>query len=295
MKSFQFRKLDAFTSGASLGNPAGCVLLDALEGITEEQMQRIARELGGFVSEVGYVRPTPGQPWDFELRFFSREREVDFCGHATVAIMHDLLRRDPHSSRAAMVSIKTHAGCLEVENRIEAENLVFIRAPEPKSLETAITSVQVLKALNLENTALDPSFPMALVNAGLDTLLLPIRNLSTCLGCRPDYETLRRFCLDNRIEIVTLFTFETSSPHRDLRTRVFAPAFGYLEDPATGSGSAALGYHLSATGRWRDSVLRIEQGPSREAPNAIVVKKMDTHIQIGGQGVCRMEGAYFLV
>jgi predicted PhzF superfamily epimerase YddE/YHI9 len=30
----------------------------------------------------------------------------------------------------------------------------------------------------------------------------------------------------------------------DFRVRVFAATFGYLEDPATGSGNSALGYYL---------------------------------------------------
>ncbi|RJQ84528.1 MAG: hypothetical protein C4519_04975 [Desulfobacteraceae bacterium] len=89
MKAFTFRKLDAFTTGASAGNPAGCILLDSCDAMRDADMLRIAYELGGFVSEVGYVRQTPGKEWDYELRYFSREREVNFCGHATVAIMHD--------------------------------------------------------------------------------------------------------------------------------------------------------------------------------------------------------------
>jgi PhzF family phenazine biosynthesis protein len=151
-----------------------------------------------------------------------------------------------------------------------------------------------MRALNLPEQALDPTCPTAFINAGLNTLLIPLKTLPDCIECRPDYATLRRFCLDNNIEIITLFTFETALPDADLRTRVFAPAFGYLEDPATGSGNAALGYHLTAIGRWRVTALRIEQGPSREAPNIVILKKKGTRILIGGQSICRLEGVYTL-
>jgi len=44
-------------------------------------MQAIARELKGFVNEVGYLCRLDKDL--FDLKYYSSEREVDFCGHAT--------------------------------------------------------------------------------------------------------------------------------------------------------------------------------------------------------------------
>lgn len=293
MKSYSFRKLDAFTSVASAGNPAGCILLDRPEDIRDEDMQRIARELGDFVSEVGYVWKSPGKGWDYELRYFSREREVNFCGHATVAIMHDLLRRTG-GNESGSVRIKTPAGILEVENRIHESNLVFIHAPEPKFFAAPSTPSETARALNLGDRALDTNLPIAFVNAGLNTLLVALQTLSDCIECRPDFDALRDFCSGNGIEIVTVFTSETALKDADMRTRVFAPLFGYLEDPATGSGNAALGYYLNSIGRWKTDAWRIEQGRSCDHPNRVILKKAGNRLQIGGQSVCRIEGSYIL-
>lgn len=52
-------------------------------------MQQIARELAGFVSEVVYIYSDEGYT---TLRYFSPEREMAFCGHCTVAVMHDLIK-----------------------------------------------------------------------------------------------------------------------------------------------------------------------------------------------------------
>jgi PhzF family phenazine biosynthesis protein len=83
------------------------------------------------------------------------------------------------------------------------------------------------------------------------------------------------------------------------RTRVFAPAFGYLEDPATGSGNAALGAYLLNNKLWDGSMTAIKQNGSLENPN--IVKLMakntedgDPRVMFGGGAVTRMEGAYFL-
>ena len=68
LKSYSFKKIDAFARGLSGGNPAGAVYLAPEEAITPREMQKIAYELKGFVSEVGFVRlPEPGL---VELRYF---------------------------------------------------------------------------------------------------------------------------------------------------------------------------------------------------------------------------------
>ena len=75
-----------------------------------------------------------------------------------------------------------------------------------------------------------------LVNAGLATLIVPLTPLDTLLALHTDQKNLREFCLVNNIEIILVFTREVSLNYNNYRTRVCAPVFGYLEDPATGSG-----------------------------------------------------------
>ncbi|HOV15170.1 MAG TPA: PhzF family phenazine biosynthesis protein, partial [Spirochaetota bacterium] len=53
MKIFKFKKIDAFATTGSTGNPAGYIWLDNEGDISGFEMQQIARELKGFVNEVG--------------------------------------------------------------------------------------------------------------------------------------------------------------------------------------------------------------------------------------------------
>jgi PhzF family phenazine biosynthesis protein len=161
-------------------------------------------------------------------------------------------------------------------------------------MEAPVSAGQTAAALNLDGGNLDPAGPFGFVNAGLNTLLVGVATLSACIDCRPDYETLRRFCLEHGIDIVTIYSRETSCALNAFRTRVFAPAFGYLEDPATGSGNAALGHLMEASGLLPGERVRIEQGTSRESPNIIHLKKSGARFSIGGQSVCRIEGTYTL-
>ncbi len=76
MKKFKFKKINAFATENSDGNPAGMVSLNESDHITTNEMLLIAKELKGFVSEVGYVKQIDKNT--FDLKYYSSEREVDF-------------------------------------------------------------------------------------------------------------------------------------------------------------------------------------------------------------------------
>jgi len=89
MKKYPFKKIDAFTTGISEGNLAACIYLENIVDINAEGMQRIACELKGFVNEAAYLSC---KDRIYHLCYYSSECEVDFCGHAAIAIMFDLLK-----------------------------------------------------------------------------------------------------------------------------------------------------------------------------------------------------------
>ncbi|MCU0822583.1 MAG: PhzF family phenazine biosynthesis protein, partial [Spirochaetes bacterium] len=94
-----------------------------------------------------------------------------------------------------------------------------------------------------------------------------------CIFCSQDYITLRNYSFKNNVEVINIYTSDTVYDKNNCRTRVFAPTFGYLEDPATGSGNAAPGYYLLKHKIWNSERLIIEQGSSRENPNIVVLRK----------------------
>jgi len=297
MKKFRFKKLDAFAAGLSSGNPAGMITVDSLADITVDEMQQIARELRGFVSEVGFVCRTG--PDRLALRYFSAEREVLFCGHATIAILYDLLANDPDLRHLPVIHFDTTTSRLIAENRVASENAVFISAPDPVSGRQDIAAAAIATSLGIEPEVISTTLPTMEINAGLETLIVPFTDLRSTLTVQPDQDRLKRFCEDQAIDIVTVFTAETARPDTAWRSRVFAPRFGYLEDPATGSGNAALGHYLLQLGLWQGEMLTIEQNGDRDRPN--IVKLMarergngERQVLVGGGAVSRIEGIYLL-
>ncbi len=295
MKKFKFKKIDAFAAGLSAGNPAGAIYLDSFCDISEQEMQKIARELKGFVSEVGYIANIG--PDTYKVRYFSSEKEVEFCGHATIAIMYDLLKDGDNSAGGTKIILETNKGTLDVENRIAAENSVYISAPVPVYSNRKIGRKELCDALAIRQDAVSQLAPAGIVNAGNETLCVPITSLGALVSASPDYETLRSFCAKNRLDVVTLFTDEVSQKGSRYRTRVFAAPFGYLEDPATGSGNAALGYHLLSNKLWSGERIVLEQNNDRTNPNIIKLStKKDSddilRVVFGGAAITRIDGYY---
>lgn len=43
MREYNYKKIDAFTSGKSSGNPAACIYLEDNQALSDDEMLRIAR------------------------------------------------------------------------------------------------------------------------------------------------------------------------------------------------------------------------------------------------------------
>ena len=297
MKKLPFKKIDAFATNMSDGNPAGYINLENNEALTTEEMLLIAKQLKGFVSEVGFATRLDKET--INLKYYSSEKEVEFCGHATIAILYDIIKNDRDLPKKKNIYIKTNKGSLKVVNRIKEEDAVYIYSPKPNFKECSLKVQDLMEALLIKKTHLDNDYPISLVNAGLDTLMVPIYKLDNLLSINPDIDELKRYCMANHIDIIEVFTKDVYNKNDQYRTRVFAPIFGYLEDPATGSGNSAFGYYLRKIGKWESDSLKIEQNSNKENYNLVrlkIVKENDNEERVlfGGPAVVRIEGSYLL-
>lgn len=293
MRSIPYRKTDAFVEGASLGNPAACLFPARGQEPTDDELLEIARRHRGFVSEV--VCCTLAESGSYVLSFWSSACEVDFCGHGTIACMHSLIRTEPALFDLPEIRIDTRRkGPLTVYNRIRTQNAVYVSAPPARQIETGLSCGEVARALGAREEALDPALPLGCVDAGLVTLLVPFASLEDVIRLQPDQDSLRLFCLAHGIGIVLAFSLLTSQSGRHAHTRVFAPRFGYLEDPATGSGNSAFGTYLWENGRWDGSGIAIEQGGAGTVYNIVRLSREQGDILFGGAAADRIVGEYLL-
>ncbi|MDR0929460.1 MAG: PhzF family phenazine biosynthesis protein [Oscillospiraceae bacterium] len=87
---------------------------------------------------------------------------------------------------------------------------------------------------------------------------------------------------------------DTADKKHYAHTRVFAPAYGYLEDPATGSANSAFGYYLLKHGIWDGNAIALEQGGNDRVYNAVALAFEKHQLLFGGSVTTRIAGKYFI-
>ena len=293
MTGYRYKKIDAFTSNGSMGNPAACIYLGKNDGLSEKEMLTVAQHHKGFISEMVYCVDIPGG--GVKLTYYSSECEVDFCGHGTIACLYDLIKNEPRFRKKKEVRVKTNKkGDIVVYNEIESKGSIFIAAPPANQIGIVLPIQDAADALSLPSGSISTAYPIDLIDAGLATLIVPIANLYDEVCAFPDEKRLKDFCFAHQIDIVLIYCLECADEKNKAHTRVFAPKFGYLEDPATGSGNSAFGYYMLKNDLWRGGDISIEQGGEGRVFNTIMLKTKEQRVLFGGRATVRIEGTYYL-
>ena len=293
MKQYRYIKSNAFTSGASTGNPAATIIID--EGsLAPEQMLQIAAEHKGFVMESVFC--SPSETAACKLTYYSSECEVDFCGHGTIATMYSLIKDDASLRNRKVLSVETNKkGVISVYNEIDTEDAVYIEAPSPIEHEMNIQTEEIERILTLHKGSIDrEGRTIMIIDAGLRTLIVPVSKLEDEVSVFPDLASLKAFCEGNDIDIILIYSLQVADASNFAHTRVFAPRFGYLEDPATGSGNSAFANYLLSENMWDGTPISIEQGGNDRIFNAVKLKTLNGKVLFGGRATTKIKGNYFV-
>lgn len=291
MKQYRYIKSNAFTSGASTGNPAATIIID--EGsLALEQMLQIAAEHKGFVMESVFCSPSDTAAC--KLTYYSSECEVDFCGHGTIATMYSLIKDDASLRNRKVLSVETNKkGVISVYNEIDTEDAVYIEAPSPIEHEMNIPTEEIERILTLHKGSIDQEGrAIRIIDAGLRTLIVPVSKLEDEVSVFPDLASLKAFCEGNDIDIILIYSLQVADASNFAHTRVFAPRFGYLEDPATGSGNSAFANYLLSEKMWDGTPITIEQGGNDRIFNAVKLKTLNGKVLFGGRATTKIQGFY---
>ncbi|MBR0479152.1 MAG: PhzF family phenazine biosynthesis protein, partial [Solobacterium sp.] len=233
---------------------------------------------------------------DCSMTYYSSECEVDFCGHGTIAAMYTLVKETPELLAKPVITAETHhKGMIEVINGIAEEDAVYISAPDPVEYPVKPSAEQIEDALGLDRGSVSADYPIRLIDAGLRTLLVPVGDLETEISVYPEESSLKAFTLNNGIDIILIFSMETADEEAFSHTRVFAPKFGYLEDPATGSGNSAFADYLLSEGLWDGHPITVEQGGNNRVFNSVKLKYLNGKVWFGGKATKKIEGVYLVM
>ncbi|MEF8779127.1 MAG: PhzF family phenazine biosynthesis protein [Haloferacaceae archaeon] len=277
--------VDAFTDEPLSGNVAG-VVPDA-EGLSDDQLRAIAAELGA--SETAFLFPSEAA--DRRIRYVTPTREVDLCGHATIA-SHGLLlatgELDPGTH-----SLETNVGVLEIEAR--NDGTVWMEQDEPSVRRVDAEYGRLADALGIDRAALadvGDELPVAVASTGLAFLIVPVAFLESLGDASPDPAAIEELSAAFDVTGTYAFTFDTLASDSTLHARMFAPAAGVPEDPVTGTASGACGAYLRHVGAFDGDVpaeMRFEQGHFLDRGGIVRVRTGDG-VRVGGRAVQSLEG-----
>jgi trans-2,3-dihydro-3-hydroxyanthranilate isomerase len=290
----RFLTADVFTDRPFGGNPLA-VFPDG-RGLSSDQMQRVARELN--LSETVFVLPPDDPGHSRRLRIFTPGMEMPFAGHPTVGTALLLARLGEIEAPEGETRIVFEEGVGPVPVTLRSEGGVPVFAqlsvaqlpefgpPSPSAAELA----EVL-ALDPGDILTGDDSPQT-VSCGVPFLYIPLRNRDALSRARVRPDRWESLIADTWAPHLYVFAREP-----ELRVRMFAPAMGIPEDPATGAAAAAFGGYLGMRAPERDGTLRwtIEQGVEMGRPSLLhlEVDKKDgaiTAVRVGGGAVLMSEG-----
>ena len=272
MRIFQ---VDAFTATRFTGNPA-IVVLDA-DGQNEATLSAVAREFSH--AEVAFVFAADAADHDVRLRFFNSRKEAPFVGHATVAAHTVLLALGRRT--LGICRQQCGVGIVEVSAQVEqrasgTESVIEFRqtAPELEAPLPFKTTLRVAEALKLPATQLHDVMPARIARKGSSRLLVPIADHRHLEQLAPNFDTLMALGGELNTEGFFLFAVNRDSDEIWTESRMFCPALGIPEDPASGNAHAMLAAYLWDLGQFgkKSTTFIGRQGYQMKRPAQIRVR-----------------------
>ena len=221
-------QVDAFAGKPLEGNPAAIVPLE--RWLDAELMQAIAAENN--VAETAFFVKTGAGAYD--LRWFAPEREVDLCGHATLASAWILFNKiEPALNQ---VRFMTRSGELVVTRGSDGNVMSLPSAPS----ETFAPPPGFSEALGKSLNAPAPSelHISAKGGAGAKALIAVWNTPNQIKALKPEAD-LKDVAMRIGAGSVLATAAGGGAPY-DMVSRFFAPYYGVPEDPVTGSAHCAL-------------------------------------------------------
>lgn len=275
------KKVNAFTELINGGNPAGVVLNPGQ--LTEEQMKYITKTLA--VSETAFIFPS--RIADYKVRFFSPEVEVDLCGHATIATFYTMGAEGIFGYVKEKITLdqETKAGILPVDIyfKDDACEKVMMTQGRPVLKGIHLDRWKLANALNVKESEIDNTLPEQIVSTGLFTLPICVKSLDTLKTMKPNFDQIKKICIDLDVGSFHVFTFETIEETSTYHARCFAPLYGINEDPVTGTANGAVSIYLLKNKIIKEKQLICEQGDIIGRSGRVFVEIDNNIVKVGGK------------
>lgn len=303
MRSYRYLHLDVFTDRLFGGNQLA-VVLDG-RGLTAGTMQAIAKEMN--FSETTFVLPAEDPGTDVRVRIFTPGEELPMAGHPTVGTAFALARVGVLAPSTPRTVFGLGVGPTDVA-------LTWFDSALTSATMTQLPPVfgapiehreRFADALSLSTDEFVPSLPVQVVTCGVPYVIVPLRSRaavdSAALDATRHARLLQALELERNV-CLYLFTTEEGADGATAYSRMFGPAVGIVEDPATGSAAGPLGSYLVTHGvvtPQSGQPMRVLQGVLMGRPSEMLVTidqgdRRVSRVRVGGTAVLAGEGTLYL-
>jgi trans-2,3-dihydro-3-hydroxyanthranilate isomerase len=280
--------LDVFTDTPLTGNQLA-VFTDA-DGLDGALMQRAARELN--LSETVFVQAADSE-CDAQIRIFTPRAELPFAGHPVLGCAFVIAER----LGLDQVRLRTAASIVKV-SLTRAEGVIVQGAMEQPlpSISAFGRAGELLAALGLTRSEL----PVERYVNGPQHVFVTLVDERRLAALAPDLNALAalgELCVSC---FAPAGAGAGAGAGASYSTRMFAPALGVAEDPATGSAAGPLALHLVRHGRLRfGEQIELRQGAQISRPSLLYARVDGSAgavqlVTVGGAAVLVARGKYRL-
>ncbi|MFE2725625.1 PhzF family phenazine biosynthesis protein [Kitasatospora sp. NPDC059327] len=272
----RYAVVDAFAEEPLRGNPVAVFF--GADDLSAERMQRIAREMN--LSETTFVL-SPEKGGDARIRIFTPVNELPFAGHPLIGTAIAL----GNERECDGLRLETWMGSIPFElDRVDGKVVgTRMRQPVP-TWEPFARAGELLAALGVESSTL----PVEIYRNGPRHVFVGFESVEALSAVDPDHRALARF------EDMATNCFAGSGSH--WRSRMFSPAYGVVEDAATGSAAGPLAIHLARHGLIEHGKpIEILQGVEMGRPSLMLARAEATDgviefVEVGGSGAVFAHG-----
>jgi trans-2,3-dihydro-3-hydroxyanthranilate isomerase len=263
--------VDVFTRQVFGGNPLA-VVLDA-QGLSTAQMQAIATEFN--YSETTFILPPSEPGHTAHVRIFTARTEVPFAGHPNVgtAVVLAQALQERGGPPPEHLIFEEAAGLVPIRLLREENEIVGaeIKAPQPLSVTSAVSVQDAAACLSLQPSeiAIATHAPRVL-SVGLPFLVAEVMSRDALRRTKPNLLAHEKVLPP--VGTDAIFAYARGESEGKLHARMFAPLDATIEDPATGSATAATIAYLTTLRPEQDAQIswHIEQGQDMGRPSTLL-------------------------
>ncbi len=285
--------LDVFTERRLAGNPLA-VVTDGAAGLDTAAMQAIAREFN--LSETVFVLPSEKPAHSAKVRIFTPARELPFAGHPTIGTAVLLAElREGTTSDEALIVLEQSIGTVRVGVRLR-NGAPYAEFDAPKlPVEAGLLPPADRLAAGLGLLPSEIGFENhkpSCFAAGNAFAFVPVSSLDAIARARPQFPHWNAAFEEQGLVGAFLYTRQCAHTTSSFHARMFAPASGIHEDPATGSAAVCFAGVVKHFDTLPDGSHRrvIEQGYEMGRPSELsLTMEVDQgklgNVRIGGHAV----------